>query len=230
MTKEIKITAYPGNVDNICLFVIENDWKVEKNFFVDKANQDDVKDISLLNNLFQIVGVIEIMGRENTLTLKKDHISNWKELGPHIGHAIRSSISQDKGIIPEDLDKKLNRSIKIDLGGKNKSSNIGINHVPTYSQEEMKEIPLDDEKAIAVKTLLTDQINPALASHGGKAELVGMSQNKVFLVLGGGCQGCGMASQTLKQGIGKAIKEKFTFVKEVVDTTDHMSGSNPYYN
>jgi Fe/S biogenesis protein NfuA len=45
----------------------------------------------------------------------------------------------------------------------------------------------------------------------------------------GGCQGCGMASVTLKQGIERILKEAIPEVTEVVDVTDHASGDNPYY-
>ena len=51
----------------------------------------------------------------------------------------------------------------------------------------------------------------------------------VYLQLGGGCQGCGMASVTLKQGIETALRESIPEITEVVDVTDHQGGENPYY-
>ncbi len=50
-----------------------------------------------------------------------------------------------------------------------------------------------------------------------------------FIAFGGGCQGCGMVDVTLKQGVEVMIKEGIPEVSMVVDTTDHTSGSNPYY-
>jgi Fe/S biogenesis protein NfuA len=47
--------------------------------------------------------------------------------------------------------------------------------------------------------------------------------------MGGGCQGCGAADITLKSGIERLIKEELPEVAEVLDTTDHSSGTNPYY-
>jgi Fe/S biogenesis protein NfuA len=34
---------------------------------------------------------------------------------------------------------------------------------------------------------------------------------------------------TLKHGIVALIREEFPDIQEVVDTTDHAQGSNPYY-
>ena len=47
--------------------------------------------------------------------------------------------------------------------------------------------------------------------------------------MGGGCQGCGQADVTLKQGIIRMIKEAVPEVEDVVDATDHAAGENPYY-
>lgn len=80
-----------------------------------------------------------------------------------------------------------------------------------------------------VAAVLDHQINPAIASHGGFAELVGVEEDTVYLRLGGGCQGCGLAQVTLSQGIEVAIKEAIPEVARVVDVTDHASGSDPYY-
>lgn len=80
-----------------------------------------------------------------------------------------------------------------------------------------------------VRTLLETRINPAIASHGGFAELVAVEGETAYLRLGGGCQGCGLASVTLRQGIEVAIKEAIPEILEVVDVTDHASGENPYF-
>lgn len=83
--------------------------------------------------------------------------------------------------------------------------------------------------AQAVITVLDEQINPAIASHGGRAELVAVEDGIAYLRLEGGCQGCGMAAVTLSQGIEVAILDLVPEITEVVDVTDHASGSNPYF-
>lgn len=80
-----------------------------------------------------------------------------------------------------------------------------------------------------VMQVLQYQINPSIASHGGSAELVGVEDDVAYLRLGGGCQGCSMASVTLTQGIKVAITEAVPEISEVVDVTDHASGTNPYF-
>jgi Fe/S biogenesis protein NfuA len=80
-----------------------------------------------------------------------------------------------------------------------------------------------------VLQVLDQQINPSIASHGGHAELVAVEEGTAFLRLSGGCQGCGMASVTLTQGIEVVIKEQVPEITRVVDVTDHASGENPYF-
>lgn len=80
-----------------------------------------------------------------------------------------------------------------------------------------------------VRLLLDTEINPAIAAHGGRVSLVEVRDNRVFLAFGGGCHGCGMVDVTLKQGIETRIREAVPEVVEVVDTTDHEAGENPYY-
>jgi Fe/S biogenesis protein NfuA len=80
-----------------------------------------------------------------------------------------------------------------------------------------------------VMQVLAEQINPAISAHGGSAELVAVEEDVAYVRLGGGCVGCGMASVTLGQGIEVAIVQAVPEVRQVVDVTDHASGTNPYY-
>jgi Fe/S biogenesis protein NfuA len=80
-----------------------------------------------------------------------------------------------------------------------------------------------------VQELIDTMINPAVAGHGGVVELIDVQDSRVYLQMGGGCQGCGAADVTLKSGIERLIKEELPEVTEVLDTTDHGSGTNPYY-
>jgi Fe/S biogenesis protein NfuA len=78
--------------------------------------------------------------------------------------------------------------------------------------------------------LLETEVNPALASHGGRVALVEITERKeVVLQFGGGCQGCGMADVTLKQGIEQTLMRHIPEITAVMDATDHRSGTNPYY-
>lgn len=88
---------------------------------------------------------------------------------------------------------------------------------------------LSGEVPQRVMQVLDQQINPSIAAHGGQAELVAVEDGRAYLRLSGGCQGCGMASVTLTQGIQVAITDAVPEVTEVVDVTDHAAGTNPYY-
>jgi Fe/S biogenesis protein NfuA len=88
---------------------------------------------------------------------------------------------------------------------------------------------LDTDAARRVTAVLDRDVNPSIASHGGHAELAGIEGTTAYLRLGGGCQGCGMATVTLSQGIEVAITQAVSEIDRVVDVTDHASGTNPYF-
>jgi Fe/S biogenesis protein NfuA len=88
---------------------------------------------------------------------------------------------------------------------------------------------LSGDLAQRVLAVLEEQVNPAIAAHGGRADLMRMDGEIAVLSLSGGCQGCGMARATLSQGIEVALKEAIPELKGVVDITDHAVGENPYY-
>jgi len=86
-----------------------------------------------------------------------------------------------------------------------------------------------DPLALRVQALIDERINPGVGAHGGHVELLDIKDNTVFVRLGGGCQGCGMVDVTLRHGIEALIREEIPEIQQVIDTTDHASGSNPYY-
>ena len=88
---------------------------------------------------------------------------------------------------------------------------------------------LKGELAEKVQAVLENQINPAIASHGGAAQLIGVEGNDIYLRLGGGCQGCGMAQVTLTQGIEASLREAVPEIGNIIDATDHAAGENPYF-
>ena len=93
-----------------------------------------------------------------------------------------------------------------------------------------KHLELTGDIADKVQQLLTQQINPSLAAHGGFAELKGVEDTVVYVTMGGGCQGCAVSAMTLRDGIAKSIREAIPEVTDVVDTTDHDAGENPFYS
>lgn len=88
---------------------------------------------------------------------------------------------------------------------------------------------LEGPAAEKLQRLLDTELNPAVAAHGGQISLVGVKGDKAYLSFGGGCHGCGMVDVTLKQGVEARIRELIPEIVEVVDTTDHSAGTNPFY-
>ncbi len=91
------------------------------------------------------------------------------------------------------------------------------------------ETGLDSEAGKAIQRLFDEYINPQVASHGGHIALVDVQDDTAYIRMGGGCQGCGMADVTLKQGVAKAIQAQVPTITNVLDVTDHAGGANPYY-
>ena len=102
----------------------------------------------------------------------------------------------------------------------------GLGPTPAELQTALPETEATRKK---LAELIQYQINPNVATHGGYIELVDYKDNNVYLRMGGGCQGCGMANVTLKQGIEALIREKVPEIWQVLDVTDHAGGMNPFY-
>jgi len=86
-----------------------------------------------------------------------------------------------------------------------------------------------DPLAERVQLFLDKDINPMVASHGGHIDLLDVTDGKAYIHMGGACQGCGMADVTLGQGVRVALLERFPDITDVVDSTNHAEGTNPYY-
>jgi Fe/S biogenesis protein NfuA len=91
---------------------------------------------------------------------------------------------------------------------------------------------VDDNSSMEdrVNYVLYNEVNPALASHGGEVSLVEITDEMVaVLQFGGGCQGCSAVDQTLKGGVEKTLLEQIPQLQGVRDTTDHTDTSQAYY-
>jgi Fe/S biogenesis protein NfuA len=94
-----------------------------------------------------------------------------------------------------------------------------------------KQPPEGPEGAIwkQIEEILRDEVNPAVAGHGGFIDLIEYKDGTAYVLMGGGCQGCGMANVTLKSGVERILKSQIPEVQEILDVTDHAGGRNPYY-
>ena len=135
-------------------------------------------------------------------------------------------------VIPADSVEKL-RGATIDLEGNLTFGSLQIinpnSPSPAVAAADRPPPDLQGDVAQRVRQILAEQINPSIAAHGGHAELVAIEDSTAYLRLSGGCQGCGMAPVTLTQGIEVAITVAVAEISQVIDVTDHASGTNPYF-
>ena len=163
------------------------------------TSREDAAGSPLAEALYAIPGITEIVVSANLVTVVKDTPTPWQVLGKPIGVAIRQALAADVAAIAE------------------KAPATGTTRVS------------DDELYERVNDLFEQQVNPMVARHGGRVELIDVQDAVVLLRMGGGCQGCGMASVTLRQGIEGILTQYLPEVKGIVDITDHASGTNPYF-
>lgn len=129
--------------------------------------------------------------------------------------------------------------VLLEMSGSTSGMTTGIentlrHYVPTIEgvldyRDAMPKPGLDTEAGRTIRRILDDNVNPQVASHGGHIALVDVQDDTVYIRLEGGCQGCGMADVTLKQGVATAIQAVVPTINRVLDVTDHAGGSNPYY-
>jgi Fe/S biogenesis protein NfuA len=130
-------------------------------------------------------------------------------------------------VVPEEHVDKVRGSV-LDIGGGG-GMVLQNPNTPQSMRPANPDLDLDDPIVARVAEVLDTQINPQIAAHGGFAELVAVDAPIAYLRMGGGCQGCGLAAVTLTQGIEVAILDAVPEIEQVVDVTDHASGTNPYY-
>jgi Fe/S biogenesis protein NfuA len=140
---------------------------------------------------------------------------------------------EDHGGLPvaipaESLDNL--RGSVLDLAGDPASPGLVLrNPNPATPPITEGDVELEGSIEERVQQLIEMYINPAIASHGGFVTLSGIDDDRALVELGGGCQGCGLAAMTLRQGIESSIKHHVPEIVEVVDVTDHAAGENPFF-
>jgi len=160
----------------------------------------DAQDSPLVANIFALPGlqVSEVIVSGSAVTVVKASTSTWQQVGKAVGDAIRAGLT----------------------AGTTPVSSRRVEH---------KDSPVDDDALYnRVADLFESQVNPMVAGHGGRIELIDVQDAIVLLRMSGGCQGCGMADVTLRQGIEAMLRQEVPEVQGITDITDHASGTNPY--
>jgi Fe/S biogenesis protein NfuA len=123
------------------------------------------------------------------------------------------------------------RGATIDLVGDLATGGLIVDNPnsPSPAVEDAPPLEVSGSVSQRVAQVLAKQVNPSISVHGGRAELMRVDDDTAYLRLSGGCQGCGLATVTLKRGIEVAIKRSVPEIGNVVDVTDHASGTHPYF-
>jgi len=197
---EIRITAEP--IDNQrCKFVVN--VPVLAGGVRRFTSPDDTKGSPLAEAIFAIpgLGVSEVIVSGNIVTVSKTSAEPWQAVGRAVGSAIRSILMEN---VPA----------------------VAPAARPATGDPSAV---TDDALYEQVAKVFDAQVNPMVARHGGHVELIDVQDAVVMLRMGGGCQGCGMADVTLRQGIEGMLAQLVPEVRGIVDITDHTSGANPYF-
>ncbi|HUC42040.1 MAG TPA: NifU family protein [Gemmatimonadales bacterium] len=200
MEAEVRITAEP--IDNQrCKFVVN--VPVLAGGVRRFSDADEAKGSPLAAAIFAIpgLGATELIVSGNIVTVVKQSPTPWQAAGKAVGAAIRSALAADvPAVAPAARPATADPS--------------AVNDDALYEQ---------------VAKVFDEQVNPMVARHGGSVELIDVQDAVVMLRMGGGCQGCGMADVTLRQGIEGMLAQLVPAVRGIVDITDHTSGANPYF-
>ncbi|HYT83495.1 MAG TPA: NifU family protein [Gemmatimonadales bacterium] len=165
------------------------------------ASPAEARGSPLAEAIFAIPGaeVSEIIVSGNLVTVVKQGRAPWQAVGKPIGVAIRSALTSERPAVTA--------KPTAPAGG-------GASDDALYDR---------------VAQLFDTQVNPMVARHGGRVELIDVQDAVVMVRMAGGCQGCGMADVTLRQGIEAMLQQHVPEVKGIVDITDHTAGTNPYF-
>lgn len=161
---------------------------------------EDAPGSTLIARLFEIEGVDDVKIHRDTFTIHKNIPDAWPKVAQKVIPVLKTTLQEDAGVLDDS------------------------------TREELKHAPLDAGMKARIEEALEQQINPALASHGGWVKLVKIEGQDVYVEMGGGCQGCASSRATMKFGVERAVKEAAPAVRNVIDATDHESGTNPYYS
>ncbi len=99
--RKIEITAEPSLDPRVCKFIV--DRPIYPGRTVDCRRKEMARGSPLLEALFEIEGVREVLVSEDSVTVAKSTGDEWKTMGKRIGSVIRELIGSEKPLIPDDF-------------------------------------------------------------------------------------------------------------------------------
>ncbi len=153
----------------------------------------------LVERLFALLGVAYVLVAGNVVTIGKKESASWDGLRSEVGTVIRTQLTTGVRAILE---------------------------APRPSPAGNRK---DDEIREVVQDLLDRETNPSIAAHGGKISIVEVQDRNLYIEMSGGCQGCAASQVTLRQGFELMVRRVAPEVVDIIDATDHASGTSPFY-
>ena len=194
----VSIRAQTSLADpDTCKFTVSRSLHPGGPFFF--GNQARSAGSPLVERLFALSGVSNVLIAENVATIVKQAGTSWAELKTAIATAIRMQLLSG---VPSILE------------------------MAACTREQGR---TDTELGMLVQQLLDKEVNRSVANHGGKISLVEVRQGKLFISMSGGCQGCGSSQVTLRQGLEVMVRRVAPEIVDIVDVTDHAAGKQPFY-
>ncbi|MDY7549110.1 NifU family protein [Glaciimonas sp. CA11.2] len=195
----VSIRAQTSLADpDTCKFTVSRSLHPGGPFFF--GSQERSAGSPLVERLFALSGVANVLIAENVATIVKQAGTSWAELKTAIATAIRMQLLS------------------------------GVPSILEMAACTSPQGRSDVELGVLVQQLLAKEVNRSVANHGGKISLVEVRQGKLFISMSGGCQGCGSSQVTLRQGLEVMVRRVAPEILEIVDVTDHAAGKQPFYS
>ena len=153
----------------------------------------------LIERLFALTGIAHVLVAGNVVTIGKNESASWDGLRAEIGAVIRTQLL------------------------------TGVRAILEAPQSAPPGKRNDDQIREVVQDLLDRETNPSIASHGGKISIVRLEDRKLYIKMSGGCQGCAASQVTLRQGFELMVRRVAPEIIDIIDATDHASGTKPFY-
>jgi len=153
----------------------------------------------LAERLFALDGVANVLVADNVITVGKHTNTRWDGLRVEIGAAIRAQLLSG---IPAVLQTR-------------------------HAQGESGRS--DTELHSVIQDLLDREVNKSIANHGGEISIIDIKNGVLSIAMSGGCQGCASSQVTLRQGFEVMLRRVAPEIMQIVDTTDHLAGTKPFY-
>ncbi len=159
----------------------------------------DHYDAALAAAIRSIPGVRDLALADNIVTVAKDDAADWAALKPAIASEIRAYLIDGPGSLPRD---------PAPLPVKAKRSPAAVR--------------------AAAQKVLDERFNPAIASHSGSIAIVDLVDDRLHVVMSGGCQGCAASQLTLRSGLAQMLRRDVPEIVDIIDTTLHAKGTSPF--